>query len=91
MSEADSDDWFSFYFSISLAYQLGHNHFDFSEELFSEALLMVMAAPSRFDGLELPASADFHVHLRDGPLMNAVVPLIRAGGVNMVYVMVGGD
>jgi hypothetical protein len=41
---------------------------------------------SKFDGLELPASADFHVHLRDGPLMKAVVPTVRRGGVNTVYV-----
>ena len=42
----------------------------------------------RFDDLELPASADFHVHLRDGPMMEAVVPMIRQGGVDTVYVMV---
>jgi hypothetical protein len=41
---------------------------------------------SKFDGLELPASADFHVHLRDGNLKNAVIPTIRQGGVNTVYV-----
>jgi len=41
---------------------------------------------SKFDGLELPASADFHVHLRDGHLKNAVIPTIRQGGVNTVYV-----
>lgn len=43
-------------------------------------------ALSRFDGLELLAGADFHVHLRDGAIMNAVVPTIRRGGVNTVYV-----
>jgi dihydroorotase len=41
---------------------------------------------SKFDGVELPASADFHVHLRDGPLMKAVVPTVRRGGVDTVYV-----
>jgi dihydroorotase len=41
-----------------------------------------------FHGLELPASADFHVHLRDGEMMAAVTPTIRAGGVDTVYVMV---
>jgi dihydroorotase len=41
---------------------------------------------SKFDGLELPASADFHVHLRDANLMKAVVPTVRQGGVNTVYV-----
>ena len=40
-----------------------------------------------FNGLELPASADFHVHLRDGEMMEAVTPTIRQGGVDMVYVM----
>jgi hypothetical protein len=35
--------------------------------------------------LELPASADFHVHLRDGAMMEAVVPTIRQGGVNTVF------
>lgn len=38
--------------------------------------------------IELPATADFHVHLRDGEMMNAVVPTIRQGGVNTVFVMV---
>ena len=38
--------------------------------------------------LELPATADMHVHLRDGPMMHAVVPEIRKGGVNTVLVMV---
>jgi dihydroorotase len=45
-------------------------------------------ALSKFDGLELPASADCHVHLRDGDLMKAVVPTVRQGGVNTVYVSV---
>lgn len=30
------------------------------------------------------------VHLRDGAMMELVVPTIRKGGVNTVYVMVGG-
>jgi dihydroorotase len=38
--------------------------------------------------LELPASGDFHVHLRDGAMMETVVPSIREGGVDVVYVMV---
>lgn len=38
--------------------------------------------------MQLPASADFHFHLRDGPMMEAVVPTIRQGRVDMVYVMV---
>ncbi|KAM3074682.1 dihydroorotase [Clarireedia jacksonii] len=42
---------------------------------------------TQFDGLELPAAADFHVHLRDGAMMETVVPTIRQGGANTVYVM----
>lgn len=41
-----------------------------------------------FDGLELPASADFHVHLRDGEMMAAVSTTIAKGGVDAVFVMV---
>ena len=41
-----------------------------------------------FQDLVLPATADMHVHLRDGAMMETVVPTIRRGGVNMVYVMV---
>lgn len=37
-----------------------------------------MPLPQSF---ELPAAADFHVHLRDGPMSAAVVPTIRQGGV----------
>ena len=40
-----------------------------------------------FDNLELPASADFHVHLRDGEMMEAVTPTIRLGGIDTVFVM----
>lgn len=40
------------------------------------------------DGLEIAASADMHVHLRDGDMMELVVPTIRKGGVNQVMVMV---
>ncbi|KAF3019748.1 hypothetical protein E8E14_010391 [Neopestalotiopsis sp. 37M] len=35
----------------------------------------------------LPAAADFHVHLRDGAMAEAVTPTIRQGGVEVVYVM----
>ncbi|KKZ67018.1 dihydroorotase, homodimeric type [[Emmonsia] crescens] len=42
---------------------------------------------SKFDGIKLPASADLHVHLRDGDMMELVIPTIRQGGVNTVYVM----
>lgn len=40
------------------------------------------------DYLELPASADMHVHLRQGAMMELVVPEIRRGGVDTVFVMV---
>lgn len=43
---------------------------------------------SLFNNLELLAAADFHVHLRDGPMMQAVTPTIRQGGVDTVFVMV---
>jgi dihydroorotase len=46
-----------------------------------------MAFAAKFDGMELPASADFHVHLRDGEMMKAVVPTIHQGGVDVVMVM----
>ncbi|KAK5164778.1 dihydroorotase [Saxophila tyrrhenica] len=44
-------------------------------------------ALQKLDGLELPAAADMHVHLRDGAMTELVTPMIRQGGVNMVYVM----
>lgn len=43
-----------------------------------------MSPLSKFDGLELPAAADFHVHLRDGKMMETVVPTIKLGGVDTV-------
>lgn len=36
--------------------------------------------------LELPAAADMHVHLRQGELMDLVVPTIAQGGVDTVFV-----
>ncbi|KAA8651424.1 dihydroorotase [Aspergillus tanneri] len=42
---------------------------------------------SKLQGIKLPAAADFHVHLRDGDMMELVTPTIRQGGVNTVYVM----
>lgn len=38
--------------------------------------------------LELPATADMHVHLRQDKLMELVTPQIRNGGVDTVFVMV---
>ncbi|KAI1981777.1 dihydroorotase [Ophidiomyces ophidiicola] len=37
--------------------------------------------------LELPPTADMHVHLRDGPMMELITPQIRRGGVDTVFVM----
>ncbi|KAI2626179.1 dihydroorotase [Xylaria nigripes] len=39
------------------------------------------------DHLELPPTADMHVHLRQDQVMNLVVPSIRRGGVDTVFVM----
>lgn len=53
-----------------------------------------LAPPSKtrlFDGLELPASGDFHVHLRDGEMMAAVAPTCAKGGVDVVFVMVSAS
>ena len=44
--------------------------------------------PRLFRNLTLPAAADFHVHLRDGAMMEAVTKMIEGGGVDLVYVMV---
>lgn len=44
-------------------------------------------ALKKLDGVAIPAAADFHVHLRDGPMMELVTPTIRKGGVNTVFVM----
>lgn len=40
------------------------------------------------DTIVLPPTADMHVHLRDGMMMETVTPLIRQGGVDTVFVMV---
>ncbi len=36
--------------------------------------------------LELPPTADMHVHLRQGELMDLVVPTVSKGGVDTVFV-----
>ncbi|MCJ1244146.1 hypothetical protein MMC30_001344 [Trapelia coarctata] len=41
----------------------------------------------RFDALELPPTADFHSHLRDGAMMETVISSIRQGGVDTVLVL----
>lgn len=38
--------------------------------------------------LELPASADMHVHLRQGEMMDVVVPTLEQGGVDTAFVYV---
>jgi dihydroorotase len=38
--------------------------------------------------LELPPTADMHVHLRQAELMELTVPQIRRGGADTVFVMV---
>lgn len=43
--------------------------------------------PSMFEGLQLPATFDAHVHLRSGEIMEKVVGTIRDGGADMVFVM----
>ncbi|KAI5306328.1 hypothetical protein KEM56_001374 [Ascosphaera pollenicola] len=43
-----------------------------------------MSFPSK---IELSPAVDFHVHLRDGAMMKTVVPTIKKGGVDTVYVM----
>lgn len=42
---------------------------------------------SHLSPLTLPASFDAHVHVRDGPMSHAVVPTIRPGGCDTVYIM----
>lgn len=39
------------------------------------------------ESLIVPAADDFHVHLRQGPLMHAVVPMLRNAGVGVALVM----
>ncbi|KAI7372789.1 hypothetical protein KC328_g17019, partial [Hortaea werneckii] len=41
----------------------------------------------KLEGVELPAAADMHVHLRENEMMELVTPMIRRGGVNTVFVM----
>lgn len=36
--------------------------------------------------LELPPTADMHVHLRQGEIMELVVPTVSKGGVDTVFV-----
>ena len=36
--------------------------------------------------IELPATADMHVHLRQGDMMELVAPTLTAGGVDTAFV-----
>lgn len=38
--------------------------------------------------IKILSPADFHVHLRQKPLVSLVTPHIRQGGFNLAYVMV---
>ena len=38
--------------------------------------------------ITVPAPADFHVHLRQGEISELIVPHVRRGGFDLVYVMV---
>jgi dihydroorotase-like cyclic amidohydrolase len=62
-----------------------------SENLIDSKLLTITSnlnMPLKdLDGAVLPATMDCHVHLRDGDMLQAVAPTIRAGGVNTVFVM----
>jgi dihydroorotase len=40
----------------------------------------------KLEQLELPPTADMHVHLRQGELMDLVVPTVRQGGVDTAFV-----
>ena len=40
------------------------------------------------DRLELPPTADFHVHLRDGEMMELITPTVKQGGCDTAYIMV---
>ncbi|CDK24215.1 unnamed protein product [Kuraishia capsulata CBS 1993] len=39
------------------------------------------------DKIELGNASDFHVHLRDGAMMELVAPTVREGGVSLAYIM----
>lgn len=37
--------------------------------------------------IKLGITADMHVHLRDGPMMNLITPTVKEGGISVAYVM----
>jgi dihydroorotase len=40
------------------------------------------------DEIRIPEIADFHIHLRQGDMMQAVTSHLKSAGVGLVYVMV---
>lgn len=38
--------------------------------------------------ISVPSPADFHVHLREGPVSELVTPHVRLGGIDVAYIMV---
>lgn len=77
------------YFGPSPQNKAGHNYESrhISHYLHSGDYKKIMRL-KELEYLELPASADMHVHLRQGKLMDLVVPQVRKGGVDTVFVMV---
>jgi hypothetical protein len=71
-------------------YQVFNNQYNINSNLEENKTMASQASLSwkSIKEIELPAAADLHVHLRDGPRMQAVTPTIRVGGVNTVFVMV---
>lgn len=59
-----------------------------SKSLFSTSSILANMRLKEVNHLELPPTADMHVHLRDGPMMELITPQIRRGGVDTVFVMV---
>lgn len=42
---------------------------------------------SKMSQIELGYTADYHVHLRQGEMMELVTPTVREGGVSIAYIM----
>jgi dihydroorotase len=38
--------------------------------------------------MQIPPIDDFHVHLRQGAMMDAVTPTVKTGGCRLAYIMV---
>ncbi|ONH65790.1 Dihydroorotase [Cyberlindnera fabianii] len=43
--------------------------------------------PKQFNTIDLGVTADFHVHLREGAMMELVTPTVREGGISIAYIM----